>query len=188
MSLARTSYLHAENEVCSLLEQGRRSPYHQPQAPWSWSCLVTQSSSPTLCDPWTAARSPSLHHLPGFAQAHVHWVGDASNHLILCCPLLLLPLIFPSIRVFSNESTLHISWPKYCSFSISPSSENSGLISFRINWFDFDFQGLSRVFSSTTVWKHQFFGSLASLLSSSYIRTWLLEKPQLWLDGPLLAK
>ena len=61
-----------------------------------------------------------------------------SNHLILCCPLLLLPSIFPSIRVFSNESVLHIRWPKYWSFSfsISPSNEYSGLISFRIDWFD----------------------------------------------------
>ena len=59
-----------------------------------------------------------------------------SNHLILCCPLLLLPSIFPSIRVFSSESVLHIRWPKYWSFSISPSSEHSGLISFRIDWFD----------------------------------------------------
>ena len=59
-----------------------------------------------------------------------------SNHLILCFPLLLLPSVFPSIRVSSKESTLHIRWPKYWSFSISPSSEYSGLISFRIDWFD----------------------------------------------------
>ena len=59
-----------------------------------------------------------------------------SNHLILCRPLLLLPSIFPSIRVFSNESVLHIRWPKYWSFSISPSSDYSGLISFRMDWFD----------------------------------------------------
>ena len=59
-----------------------------------------------------------------------------SNHLILCCPLLLMPSIFPSIRVFSNESALHIRWPKDWSFSISPSSEYSGLISFRKDWFD----------------------------------------------------
>ena len=61
-----------------------------------------------------------------------------SNHLILCCPLLLLPLIFPSIRVFSNESALHIKWPKYWSFSfsISPSNEHPGLISFRMDWLD----------------------------------------------------
>ena len=59
-----------------------------------------------------------------------------SNHLILCCPLLLLPAIFPSIRVFSNELSLRIRWPKYRSFSFSPSNEYSGLISFRIDWFD----------------------------------------------------
>ena len=59
-----------------------------------------------------------------------------TNHLILCHPLLLLPSIFPSIRVFSNESALHIRWPKYCSFSISSSNEYSGLISFRIDWLD----------------------------------------------------
>ena len=59
-----------------------------------------------------------------------------SNHLILCCPLLLLPSIFPSIRVFSNESVLHIKWPNYSSFSISPSNEYSGLISFRMDWLD----------------------------------------------------
>ena len=77
-----------------------------------------------------------------------------SSHLILCHPVLLLPSIFPSIRVFSNESVLHIRWPKYWSFSfsISPSSESSGLISFRIDWFDLlNVQGLSRIFSSTTV-------------------------------------
>ena len=59
-----------------------------------------------------------------------------SNHLILCCPLILLPSILPSIRVFSNESVLHIRWPKYWSFSISPSSEYSGLNSFRMDWLD----------------------------------------------------
>ena len=65
-----------------------------------------------------------------------------SKHLILCCPLLLLPSIFPSIRVFSNELALHIRWPKHWSFSISPSSEYSGLISFRIDWFDLVVQGI----------------------------------------------
>ena len=76
------------------------------------------------------------HQLPELAQTHVHQVGDAN--LILCCPLLLLPLIFPSFGVFSNESVLCIRWPKYqsFSFSISPSNEYLGLISFRIGWFD----------------------------------------------------
>ena len=80
---------------------------------------------------------PSLHYLPEFAQTHVHWVDDAIQPLILCHPLLLLPSIIPSIRVFSNESMFCIRWPKYWSFSfnISPSNECSGLISFRINWF-----------------------------------------------------
>ena len=82
-----------------------------------------------------------------------------SNQLILCHPLLLPPSIFPSIRVFSNESVLHIRWPKdwNFSFSISPSSEHSGLISFRIDWLDsLQSKGLSRVFSNTAVQKHQF--------------------------------
>ena len=86
-----------------------------------------------LCRPG----SPVLHSLPDCAQIHVFWVSDA-NQLILCCPLLLLPSIFPSIRAFSNEPTLHIRWSKYWGFSFSnnPSREHSGLISFRIDWFD----------------------------------------------------
>ena len=89
-----------------------------------------------------------------------------SNHLVLCHPLLLLPSIFPSIRVFSSESTLRMRWSKYWSFSfrISPSNEYSGLISFRVEWFDIlVVQGLSRVFSNTTVQKHQFFSTQLSL-------------------------
>ena len=88
-----------------------------------------------------------------------------SNHLILSCPLLLLLSVFPSIRVFSNESGLPTRWPMHWSFSfsISPSNEYSGLISFRIDWLDFlAVQGLSRVFN-TTVQKHQFFGPQLSL-------------------------
>ena len=96
-----------------------------------------------------------------------------SNHLILYCPLLLLPSIFPSIRGFSNGSVLHIRWPKYWlfSFSISPSNEYSRLISFRKDWFDLQSKGLSRVFSNTTVQKHQFFGVRPSLWSNSHIHT-----------------
>ena len=80
---------------------------------------------------------PVLHQLPELTQTHVCWVGDAI-HLILCCPLLLPPSIFPSIRVFSNESALRIRWPKYWSFSfsISPFNEYSGLISSRMEWLD----------------------------------------------------
>ena len=78
------------------------------------------------------------HQLPESTQTHVHHIDDAINHLILCRPLLLSPSIFPSIRVFSNESALRIRWPKYWSFSfsISPSNDYSGLISFRIDWLD----------------------------------------------------
>ena len=80
---------------------------------------------------------PVHNQLPELTQTHVHWVHDAI-HFILCRPLLLLPSVFPSIRVFSNESVLHIRWPKNWSFSfsISPSNEHSGLISFRIDWLD----------------------------------------------------
>ena len=88
-----------------------------------------------------------------------------SSHLILCHPLLLLPPIPPSVRVFSNESNLRMRWPKYWSFSfsISPSKEHPGLISFRMDWLDLlAVQGLSRVFSNTTVQKHQFFGARLS--------------------------
>ena len=81
---------------------------------------------------------PVHHQLPESTQTHVHRVNDAIQHFILCHPLLLLPSIPPSIRVFSNESALHIRWPKYWSFSfnISPSNEHSGLISFRMDWLD----------------------------------------------------
>ena len=83
-----------------------------------------------------------------------------SNHFILCCPLLLLPSTFPSIRIYSNELALCIRRPKYwsVSFSISPFNEYSGLISFRIDWFDLLLcKGLAKIFSRTIVWKHQFF-------------------------------
>ena len=89
-----------------------------------------------------------------------------SNHLILCCPLLLWPSTFPSIRVFSNESALHIRWPKYWSFSfnISPSNEHLERISFRRDWLDLlAVQGTLRVFSNTTLQKHQFFSAQLSL-------------------------
>ena len=80
---------------------------------------------------------PVHHQLPESTQSHVHWVGDAIQPSLLCSPLL-LPSIFPSFRVFSNESALHIRWPKYWSFSfnIRPSNEHPGLISFRMNWLD----------------------------------------------------
>ena len=111
------------------------------------------------------------------------------KNLILCHPLLLLPSIFPSIRVFCNGSAVYIRWPRYWSFSISPSNEYSGLISIRIDSLDLlAVQELTSVFFKTTVQKHQFFGAQPSLWFSTHIHTWLLEKPQLWLDRPLSAK
>ena len=101
------------------------------------------------------------------------------NHLILCHPLLLLPSIFPSIKVFSNELTLRIRRPMHGSFSfiISPSNEYSGLISFRIDWFDLlAVQGTlkSLLQHHTDVWKDQFYSTQPSLWSNAHIHTWLL--------------
>ena len=111
----------------------------------SAECLPSQFSSVaqsclTLCNPRNRSTPglPVHHQRPEFTQTHVHRVGDASSHLILCRPLLLLPPVPPSIRVFSSESTLRMRCPKYWSFSfsISPSSEHPGLISFRMDWLD----------------------------------------------------
>jgi len=132
--------------------------------------------------PWTAALQASLSFTISWSLLRLmsFELKIPSNYLILCCPLLLLPSIFSSIRVFLNKLALCIRWPKYWifSFSISPSNEYSWLISFRIDWFDLlTVQGLSRVFSSTTARKHQFLSALPSLWSSSHICAWLLEKP-----------
>ena len=103
-------------------------------------CLVTQLCL-TLCNPMYSSMpgSPVFHHLPELVLTHVHQICIPSNQLVICCPLLLLLSTFPSIRVFSNELALPIRWPMYWnfSFSISPSNEYPGLISFRIDWFDF---------------------------------------------------
>ena len=107
--------------------------------------------------PWTAAHQASLSITNSWSLLKLMSIDlmMPSNCLVLCRPLLIPSSIFPSIRVFSNESVLCIRWPKCWSFSfsISPSNEYSGLISFRMDWFDFlAVQGLSRVFSSTAVW------------------------------------
>ena len=132
--------------------------------------------------PWIAARQDSLSITNSQSSLKLTSIESVmpSSHLILCCPLLLLPPIPPSIRVFSNESTLHLRWPKYWnfSFSIIPSKEHPGLISFRMDWLDLlAVQGLSRVFSNTTVQKHQFFGTQPSSQSNSHIHTWPQDKP-----------
>ena len=103
------------------------------------SCVVQLLSHVLLCDPVDCSIPgvPVHHQLSEFTQIHVHWIVMPSNHLIFCRPLLLPPSIFPSIRVFSTEPVLPIRWPKYWSFSfsISPSNEYLGLISFRMDWF-----------------------------------------------------
>ena len=127
-------------------------------------------------NPWTAACQASLSIANTWSLLKLMFIELVmpSNHVILCCPLLLLPSIFPSIRVFSNESVLGIKWPKYWSFSfsISPSSVYSGLISFRMDWLDLlAVQGTLRIFSSIVVQKYQFFSTHISLWSNSHIHT-----------------
>ena len=120
-------------------------------------------SCPTLCDLMNCS-TPGLsitNSLSSLKLTSIELVMP-SSHLNLCRPLFLLLPIHPSIRVFSNESTLHMRWPKYWSFSFSiiPSKEHPGLISFRMDWLDLlQSKELSRVFSNTTVQKHQFSGA-----------------------------
>ena len=136
---------------------------------------VTQSC-PTLCDHMNRVRQASLSITYSWSSLRLMSIESVmpSSHLILCCPLLLFPPIPPSIKVFSNESTLHMRLPRYWSFSFSiiPSKEIPGLISFRMDWLDLlAVQGTLKVFSNTTVQKHQFFGAQPSSQSNSHIHT-----------------
>ena len=130
-----------------------------------------------FCDPMTCSTPglPVQHQLQSILKLMSIELVMPSNHLILCsCPFLLLPSVFPSIRVFSNESVLCIRWPKYWTFSfnINPSNEHRGLISFGMDWLDFlASKGLSKVFCNTTLQKHQFFSAQLSSWSSSLIHT-----------------
>ena len=145
-----------------------------------WDCIQAASCSDCISSvqslsrlrlfvtPWTAACQASLSITNSQSLRKLMSIESVipSNHLILRCPPFLPPSIFPSIGVFSNESVLRIRWPKYWSFSfnISPSNEHPGLISFRMDWLDLHaVQGLSRVFSNTTVQKHRFFSAWLSL-------------------------
>ena len=136
--------------------------------------------------PWTAAHQASLSITNSRSLLNLMSIESVmpSNHLILCHPLSLPPSIFPSIRIFSKESVLLITRPKYWSFSfnISPSNEYSGLISFKMDWLkkkkkrwtgwiSLQSKGLSKVFSNTTVQKHELFGAQLSLWSNSHIYT-----------------
>ena len=130
----------------------------------------------TLCDPMNRSM-PGLPVITNFRSSlrltSIESVMP-SGHLILCCPLLLLPPIPSSIRVFSNESTLRMRWPKYwsLSFSIIPSKEIPELISFRMDWLDLlAVQGTLKSLLNTTVQKHQFFSSQPSSQSNSHIHT-----------------
>ena len=114
--------------------------------------------------PWTAARQASLSITNSRSLLKLMFIDSVmpSNHLILCRPLLLPPSLFPSIRVFSNESVHHIRWPKYWSFRFSPSNEYSGLMSFRIDWFDLlAVQGTLKSFlqhcSKASIFRHSTF-------------------------------
>ena len=132
--------------------------------------------------PWIAACQASLSITNSRSSLKLTSIKSVmpSSHLILCCPLLLLPPIPPSIRVFSNESALQMRWPNYwsLSFSIIPSKDNLRLISLGwTGWISLQSKGLSRVFSNTTVQKHQFFGSQLSSQSNFHIPTWPMEKP-----------
>ena len=140
--------------------------------------------------PWIAARQASLSITISRSSLKLTSIKSVmpSSHLILCRPLFLLPPIPPSIRVFSNESTLPMRWPKYWSFSFSwnyfsptisflPKKSQGWSPSEWTGWISLQSKGLSRVFSNTTVQKHQFFGARLSSQSNSHIHTWPQEKP-----------
>ena len=125
---------------------------------------------------WTAVCQTSLFFTISWSLLKLMFIELVmpSNHLVLCCPLLLLSYVFPSIRVFSNESALHIRWSKYWnfSFSISPFNEYSGLISFRIDWFDvLAVQRTLKSFLRHDSSKHQFFSTQPSFGSNSHTHT-----------------
>ena len=145
---------------------------------WKMGCYCSVTKSCPVV--WTAACQASLSFTISQSLLKLMSIESVmlSNHVIFCHPHLFLPSIFPSIRVFSDELAFHTRWSKFWTFSISPTSEYLGLISFRTDWFDLlATKGLSRVFSNTTVQKHQFFGAQPSSQSNSHIHTWSQEKP-----------
>ena len=142
------------------------SQWSLPRVILKFSSVQSLSRVRLFATPWTAVRQASLSITNSRSLLKLMFIESVmpSSHLILCCPLLLLPPIPPSIRVFSNESTLHMRWPKYWSFSfsISPSNEHPGLISFRMDWLDLlAVQGTLKSLLQTTVQKHQFFGAIS---------------------------
>ena len=163
-------------------------PFRIQRFSWSSFSLASVQFSRSVAQfqlfatPWIAALQASLSITNSRSSRKLMSIESVmpSSHLILYCPLLLLPPIPPSIRVFSNESTLHMRWPKYWSFSfrIILSKEHPGLISFRMDWLDLlAVQGTLKSLLQHTVQKHQFFGAQLSSQSNSHIHTWPLEKP-----------
>ena len=156
--------------------------YYVISANYLFSSVQSLSRVLLFATPWIAARQASLSITNSRSSRRLMSIESVmpSSHLILYPPLLLLPPIPPSIRIFSNESSLRVRWSKYWSFSfsISPSNKQTGLISFRMDWLiSLQARGLSRIFSNTTVQKHQFFGAQPSSQSNSHIHTWPQEKP-----------
>ena len=143
--------------------------------------VVQLSGRVQLYDPWLQYNRLLCCSLsPGVAQIHVHWVSY-TIYFILCCPLLLLNSVFPNISVIgNNESTLSNRWPKIgasASASILPINFQSWFPLGLTGLIFLHFKGLSRVFSNTTIWNHQFFSTQPSLWTNSHICTWLLVKP-----------
>ena len=154
--------------------------YKKQRSNMIWYCCYSVAKSfPTLWDPLVCS-TPGfliLHYPLEFAQTHVYWVNDAIQPSHPLLPPFPPDLNLSSIRVFSNESALHIRGTKNWSFSISPSNEYSGSPLGWAGWISLQSKGLSRVFFNTTVQKHQFFGAQPSVWSNSHIHTWLLNKP-----------
>ena len=149
---------------------------------FQFSSVQSLSHVQLFATPWIAAHQASLSITNSWSSLRLMSIEPVmpASHLILCHPLFLLPLIPPSIRVFSNESTLRIRWPKYWSFSfsISPFKEIPGLIFFRMDWLDLlAVQGTLKSLLQYTVQNHQFFGAQLSSQSNSHIHTWPQEKP-----------
>ena len=178
LELVAISYYRASNLYLLCLQHWKVDSLSLSHQRGSYHRISVQSVSlvSLFVTPWAAAYQASL-SITNSRTLHKFLSMESlmpSNHLILCHPLLLLPSIFPSNRVFSSESALHIRWPEYWSFSFSihPSNEYSGLISLGwTGWSSLQSKGLSRVFSNTTVEKHEFFGTQPSSQSNSHIHT-----------------
>ena len=157
----------------SVSESKLSVPTSQQSASWRLAlCCSIAKWCPTLCDP-TDCRMPGssvLHYFLEFSQIHLHWVSDALQHLIFCCPLLLCPQSFPASGSFPM-SALHIRWQRIRASASALPVNSQGWFPLGLTGLIFLSKELSRVFSSTTIWKYQFFSAQPSLWSNSHIRT-----------------